>query len=667
MFLNGHKRYMKFCPLWLSFKHASCWPPVISRGLICGFSLCAVSLFSFSSAQAEERPTAPLSSVADLRYGVVLFEYYQNNYMQALSELLVAQARGGIKGHEENPKIIEGGISLAFGMERKAGEIFEQLLSKNQQPQKVRNAAWYYLAKLRYLQGNWQGSAESLTRIDGRLDAELQAPLNALRVNLHIRQGELDDAEQQLQAFDSADVMLAYNWFNLGNAHSRKGQFSQARDSYQTLLNFVNDQFVVADVETDSVDHQQVLALYDKTLTATGFSLMSEGDFSAAIDRFSQVRQGSDFSNEALLGFGWAAFKEEDYQLALKPWQQLAQGPMSVASVQEALLVVPYAYEQLHNNGAALRGYEIAEQRFEFEMSRLQKLTISMQDTTLREHLSLDAQRHGWLALDQQTYAIAERAELSQLFSQNRFQVAVQSLQDLLELQKQLTSWQKKLDIFHWTLQERQQGKAETASLVERQPWRDDLNSLNKARNDLSLQMERIQAQQDYLALAQGAIVDHRHRLEKMEVNLALLAGAGKSIDEYAPVVKFYRGILLWQAAMDYPDTLWRSQQQLRHLDSALADLHRDQRRFETALLAVEETGNMGATVISFAAIEPLQLRLAVQSKAVDLALIYAEKKLSNQMLEHLEQQQHRLKGYLAQSRLAKARLYDAALNESKP
>jgi len=663
MFQGRHGRNIQFFPSWLKLDETSYWQLVVSRGCKWSLSLCAATLLTLANVQAVERPAAPLTTVADLRYGVVLYEYYQDNYMQALSELLVAQARGGIKGHRENPRVIEGGISLAFGMERKASELFEQLLSNNQQSQSVRNAAWYYLAKLRYLQGNWPGSVEGLAHINGEVTSELDTPLKNLQVNLAIRLGELDTAAQQLQRFDSTDLMFAYHWFNLGNAHSRKGQFSQARSSYQELLNFVDDQFV----DTDSGAHQQVLALYDKTLTASGFSLMDEGDHNAAIDRFSLVRQGSYFSSEAMLGYGWAAFHEDDYQLALKPWQKLAQGSMSVPAVQEALLVVPYAYEQLQNSGAALRGYEKAEQRFESEMSRLQRLTASLQDGTVRELLALNTQRHGWLALDQQSYTIAKHVELTQLFSQNRFQVAVQSLQDLLELQEQLTSWQGKLDIFKWTLLERQNGKAQAASLVERQPWRDRLNSLSKARNDLSVRLERIQAQQDYLALAQGATAEYRDRLEKMEANIAFLAASGKSIDEYAPLVKFYRGILLWQAAMDFPDTLWRSQQELRRLDSALADVRRDQQRFEAALLAVKETEDSGASVILLSSIEPLQLRLAAQTKAVGQALFEAEKKLSNQMLDDLEQQQHRLSDYLAQSRLAKARLYDAALNESSP
>src|SRR3954469_7095209 len=60
------------------------------------------------------------SSVADLRYGVALYHYYQQDYLQSLAELMVADARDGIHGHGDNPELIAGGVSLAFGMQRHA-------------------------------------------------------------------------------------------------------------------------------------------------------------------------------------------------------------------------------------------------------------------------------------------------------------------------------------------------------------------------------------------------------------------------------------------------------------------------------------------------------------------------------------------------------------------
>src|SRR5690606_22880375 len=83
----------------------------LARSAVAG----ALLLICISTASWAE---APKNQVADLRYGVALYHYYQQDYLGALSELMVADARDGIQGHGDNPEIFVGGISLAFGMEK---------------------------------------------------------------------------------------------------------------------------------------------------------------------------------------------------------------------------------------------------------------------------------------------------------------------------------------------------------------------------------------------------------------------------------------------------------------------------------------------------------------------------------------------------------------------
>ena len=71
-------------------------------------ALCTLPLVSLA---AEE----PKTTVADLRYGVSLYHYYQQDYLSALTELMVADSRDGIQGHADNPELMAAGISLAFG------------------------------------------------------------------------------------------------------------------------------------------------------------------------------------------------------------------------------------------------------------------------------------------------------------------------------------------------------------------------------------------------------------------------------------------------------------------------------------------------------------------------------------------------------------------------
>ena len=238
----------------------------------------------------------PLSAVADLRYGATLYEYYLGDFFQALSELMVAEQRDGIQGHGDNPKLIEGGISLSFGMERKAGEIFNDLLSADAQgeftrPLEVRNAAWFYLGKLRYLRGDWDGTEESFARISGRFDEALLAELEALVINLAIRRDNLNGAIENLDKARAVDEWLPYLYYNLGNAYARQQNFPEAVTYYQRIGELP--------LQQDPVQRAEQLILYDRAFTAAGYSYILLGEQEEAIDQFTKVRLHSPSSNRA--------------------------------------------------------------------------------------------------------------------------------------------------------------------------------------------------------------------------------------------------------------------------------------------------------------------------------------------------------------------------------
>ncbi|BFM17704.1 hypothetical protein R50073_38870 [Maricurvus nonylphenolicus] len=624
-----------------------------------------------------------LTSVADLRYGVVLYEYFQQNYMAALSELMVAEARGGIQGHKENPKLIEGGISLAFGMENKASAIFQQLLDE-QQPQDVRNTAWYYLAKLRYQQGDWQGSQESLSRIgqNGKLDRRLASDRLALAVNLAIRQGELVVAEQLLQRFPKNDPLLPYVYYNLGAAYSRNNQHTQALPFYEQLVHLTESDFQFNDsspttiqqtnVQQASVKQQQreILALYDKSLTAAGYSLMLQGQYQSAIDQFVRVRRESEFSRRALLGYGWAAAQAEDYQLALQPWQVLGRGSLTHATVQEAVLAVPYAYEKLGAQGQALQAFGLAQAAFEQEMARLDQVADMVAQSPLDDFLQVQTDQHGWLSLDQQMGNAPQRAYLTRLFAQNEFQGSVQELQDLITLQQQLEQWNKKLEMYQYSWEERQQARLEKQQLLAQQPWQQQSQQLHNNQQYLLRKLEKLVADKDYIGLAPESVRSLHQRVVRGQAHLARLEAAvargdsaitAERLNEYREQLRFFHGLLFWQGSDVFHQQVWQQRSSLSQLSDHFAQLEENQQRFEAALSSAPD-------ITPFAGrIEQLSARLQQQRQQVAVAKNQVETRLTQRVVQHLQQQRQRLKHYLAQARLSTARLYDAALQEQQP
>ena len=97
-------------------------------------------------------------NVQSLRYGVTLFHFYQQDYFEALTELMVAQQLEQLDIHTANAELLRGGMSLSYGMDRVAEEVFQDLLADQSSSVSSQNyedsgVAWFHLAKLAWRRG----------------------------------------------------------------------------------------------------------------------------------------------------------------------------------------------------------------------------------------------------------------------------------------------------------------------------------------------------------------------------------------------------------------------------------------------------------------------------------------------------------------------------------
>ena len=314
--------------------------------------------YTFDYAQLEDEP---LTSVADLRFGVALYHYYQGKNLEALSELLVAEKKGGIRGHGDNPEIMEGGFYLAYGMERTASDIFTRLLEDNR-PLTTRDAAWLYLARLRYLRADYGATADALEKISFEAPDRLQEEKQVIRINSALRTGDLTRAGQLLGEYNfRRSSWLPYLNFNMGAAYARTGDYTHAADYFQRLLSLQDPS-------------ESELALMDRALTGAGYAFLLDGKYADALAAFSKVRLLSPMSSRALLGYGWSAVELGDYAAALSPWRVLASRSVTDENTQEVLVALPYAYEKMGLGGRALQSFRRAETRYEEEIALLEQV-----------------------------------------------------------------------------------------------------------------------------------------------------------------------------------------------------------------------------------------------------------------------------------------------------
>lgn len=606
-------------------------------------TLCLAWVFS-NPVVAREKP---LSSVADLRYGNSLYHYYLDDYLSALSELLVAESKGGIRGHGNNPEIMQGGLALGYQMERYASDIFERLLDENRSAE-TRDAAWFYLAKLRYEREHWVRALEALERLSKKPNPDLLRDANALKINLFLKQDNIEQAVYLLKRARLPEDELPYFYFNIGSAYARKGEYLQAVNYYNFL-------------RQDIYQKEEYRTLYDKAMTGAGYSFLFLKNYVAAQSAFETVRLSSALSNRALLGYGWAAAEQGNYREALKPWLHLANSALVDENNQEALIAVPYAYEKLGSAGRALAGYQKAEASFAEEIEKINLVLTSLESEELLQALQVQTQeQRNWLDFAAEQQLSPRLTYLVELFSRQQFRGSVQELQDLLAIRDKLQDWQRKIDFYSNMIVTRAGNRFQQNEFFQVEDLRERIANIREQRRELSRKIEDIASDKNYFKLASEDLRPLIERVQRSEKNVEMLRESDPFIDEYEESTRRYRGILLWEASESFGDNLWQLIKVLNQVNESSTRL---QEVFDRVNLLTRTAPDL----------DPYQQRLdgakqEISSLLVKIeALIHQNKRLLKwQVVSRLEQQRDHLSDYLAQSRLSIARIYDKARQEQE-
>ncbi len=633
--------------------------------------LALASLAFFPGVEAKEKMK---TSVADLRYGVALYHYYQQDYIPALSELMVADTRDGIQGHSDNPELIAGGISLAFGMQHHAESVFTTILQDERRPEHVRDAAWFYLGKLHYIRGDQAAAEQSFARVSSNFKPSLRAQLQALQFNIRIRNNNF--AEVKPEDLDELRSWNPYALYNLGAAHARAGNFKSAQEFFEELADI--------DISDNPSRQKEEWALQDKAYTALGYSFLAEKKYRAAIREFTKVRLDGPLANQALLGYGWAAVAQEEYAVALKPWQVLRQRSLMQPAVQESLLAIPYAYEKLDAQGEAVKEYHTAEELLarEIQLIREMRATLTQgelltlvgseafSDKEAKKILRGDGTAQGaptavitddgqnWLKLDKTSVIKTRSAYLNELFAKNSFQTSVLDLRDLLRIQRLLLQWQPKLDAYRELLLEKQASRSRHEQQSAQQVLANKQQALSAERDQLAARVQTIASAENYIALADEETRALYQRIERGEKTIQQMQAAGQNTVEAETRLKMFKGILLWRAAQAFPERMAEQQAELKTIDDALANIVATRQRIEEVTFTSMD-------------IQPVLVRLDVLRKDVNNNLQHTEQLIDQQSASLREQvdaqlatHEKRLNNYLAQAHLAVARLYDAELRK---
>lgn len=610
---------------------------------------CSVLYLPSQLACAEEKTeTLEATEVYDLRYGETLFNFFQQKYFSAITNLMVAEVRAPIKIQGEDPHLLLGGLYLAYGMHNEASNLFQDLLSSESLPTS-HDRAWYYIAKLRYLKGYIPQAEIALTKIKDTLPEDREAERLHLLANIYMKQNNYPKAIEVLKNFSGNSEWEAYAQFNLGVALVKAGQLEEGTELLKEVGNL--DPF--------SISHE-LNALRDKANLALGFAYMRDNRAVDAEAHFQLVRLSGPLSNKALLGLGWSYTNQGRYKEALTPWLELQNRKALDTTVQESLIAVPFTIEKLGKPRLAMQHYQHAIDAYAKEIDRLEDVMLAVQRGELIEAMR-PANLNDETSLPLGNFGLPKSVTapyLNQMMATNTFQEAYKNYQSLLHLQYVLKHWRTQLPSYELILTERRNAYFTKLPEVASDERLQSITRMQKQRDKFSTEVKRIQKENDAFGLVSEDEDELLLTLASVKKKLDTLS-TSQDISEELAKYNLLKGILAFQLKSEFIPRLWSVKNNLKELDRALKKTRKAKRSLVKAANNAPKFFEGYDQKITWSR-QRIQNLLARLGSAISKQEHYIQKLALAGLIKRRQQ----LENYHVRARFGIARLYDSLIIE---
>ena len=610
------------------------------RRLIVAAACAIVCLSTLGTAAAADAPTHEIKAP---HYGDTLFYFFQDQYFTSITNLMTSQNFERVGEHADEAEVLRGGMLLSYGLHREAGAIFAQLIEKGASP-KVRDRAWFFLAKIRYQRGVLPDAEEALSHVENNLPPALEEERVLLQANLLMARSDYTGAATALAVVNPKAPGSRYARFNLGIALIRAGDVPQGT-------------VVLDELGKAPAEDEEYRSLRDRANVALGFAALANKQPAEARTYLERVRLKGMQSNKALLGFGWAAEALKEPELALVPWLELSQRDVSDSAALEAKIAVPYAYAELGAFGQSLERYNEAIDAFDRESTGLDESIAAVRSGKLVDAL-IDrnlGDGMGWFQRLDDLPELPHASHLAPVLAQHEFQEAFKNYRDLLFLTKNLEEWHEKLGVFDDMLATRKKAYAERLPEVRARASEIGMDALRKRRDKVAAEIATGETDADGVAFADAKQLELLALVKNVQASLNQMPASPETA-QARERVRLAAGALTWQLASDYTGRVWDAKRELVTIDAKVVEAL--QRDAALAQAQRDEPARFDAFAKRIAALDPLlqimlpkvaSLRREQQAVVQEIAVV------------ELTRQKERLAQYATQARFAVAQLYDRA------
>lgn len=378
----------------------------------------------------------------DLKYGAVLFQYFQQNYFETLVEYAWAEDHGGIANHGTYPELLKGGVSLSYGLDEQAESIFDRLAASNLS-EPTRNRARFYLGKMQYLRGETDTAARNLNLIRGELPEAVDAEYRYLSALVNVKLGYLDAGKVVGDTIDESSLYAPYFYFNLAIALEGQGRTGDSIDALNRVID-LND------------GSGELKRLADRARMALAYVYAGHEDTRNAGLQLAGISTTGAYSNRGLLGASWMAINAGEFGQALAPLDVLVSRSMALPEVQEAVLLRPHVYERMGLEGRAAQGFITADNRFSETIRELESAREGLKQADVLElfvrNLDDVLDQSDWFGKAPAVAVNRLSPFLVELMSDHSFQSVLKDLRDLYAIRNNLQRWKQRRSDFETIL-----------------------------------------------------------------------------------------------------------------------------------------------------------------------------------------------------------------------
>jgi len=614
-----------------------------------------LTILMFSASPATAAPSAP-EELKDLYFGEALFYAFQGEWFDAVARLdtelmlhhgLDEPERDTLHYHINQAEFDVGDFELAYRMHQRAGRAITAVIEGNiEEP--VRNEAIFRLARIYFQKDQPVNARYAVERISGTVPLEIRDDLDFLRAQILIANDRYGEAASILRDLLDVKSLEGFTSYNLGIALIRDGKELEGR-RYLDRAGQINR------------DEGLALAIRDKANIVLGSKLLEEKNYEVAKQVLDRVRLNGPFSNRALLGSGWADAFQGRFERALVPWSMLVTRQVTDASVQEAMLAVPYAYGKLNVNSKAAVMYSGALEHFGAELDKITESITSIREghflrALVREELKQD---NDWVVRLRELPQTPETHYLLDLMASHDFQESLKNYLDLEQLRKKLESWEGDLDAFENIIEQRGAYYQPLLPAVDREFRRLDshmrLRLEQRDRIQQRLKAMLVVPRPDYLATAEERIISERIALLERK-----LTSGGRAVPaEVDTRIKRLRGVLHWNIYTEYDHRFTEAYQHLLDLNHEVERLQKQYDSFVRTRQAATQSYEGYDNVIR-------HQRLMIREAHEKVSELIARQghMLETMAVNELVKRRERLAEFQIKARFATADSYDRAVRD---